>query len=565
MPKKITQNVNKDVTLNDLPNVVVPSSAWKSTHSNYLSANIGEIHPIYVAEVLPGEKKAIHSGMISHMTTPQAPVFNALYTEVRAFFVSFSACADLLGGYKTRKSPFVKVFGEDPASEDAKIVVPLDEQKLPVINKSLYQAGSKIANAVQASSFGGICDALDYDFSEYTKDESRPPVLNFLSLAGYELIYQKAYRDENRESATASGLYRWLFNLYNRVSDNINFDDSFHIANREKDYFTGAKPFSLKANEPVNVDISTDSNLFVYGKIAQTDLGNVKALGTQTSPGETQVGVNFTSAGLKPLFAKISAGISIEELRLLIKTQELLEKDLMYGSSYEESLNAHFGVKIVPDKCKEPIELFRTTITSHMQPVFQTSTTSGEQTILGSIGANATTEAEFDLLPMTEFSEHGYLIICAVHKAQNAYDMRYFKPKHIFKQSRFDFYTPELNDLGYQKVASKELGYSASAVTPGGDDGAVGYNEAFAEYRYNFNKIHGMLEPSRTNALDYWVLGLSNYEDIQSMYKQGKTELDRALSVTSANAPQFYDAFGFEETCLKPMSLHSIPGMDGVI
>lgn len=550
--KKITQNVNKDAGLLDLPNVNVPSSKWMTKHSNYLTCNIGDIVPIYVDEILPGEKRKVTMGMLSHMTTPIAPIFNAQYTEFRAFWVPNRLICDLFGGYKTRKSPWVKVFGEDNSSESAKIIVPLEEQKLPSISSNLMADFMS-----DLSAFGGLADSLDMDFSNesYVFEHC-----NFLSLGAYELIYQKAYRNENRESATNSSLYRWCYNLYNRTSAlGVSFSDAFHKANREKDYYTGAQPFTQKG-EPVRaglvgeVPVVGTEDLSVTGQTLGTiDISDNFVYIEDGIGNGSSLRVNLASA----------QGISIEELRILIKTQEMLEKDMMYGSDYASSLNAHFGTAPISTELEEPLELNKVTITSEMQAIFQTSTTTGEQTILGTIGANSTTRSgEFEIVPYREFREHGYLIICAVHKAQNSYDSLDYKPKHLFKQKRFDFYTPELNDLGFQPVSRLEF-------TPGSNTGdlleSVGFNEAWAEYRFKANRVHGMFEPSRENALSYWTLAMSDYDDIASIYKQSEIELNRAISIDSENAPQFYDAYGFIEVVEKPMSLHSIPGMDGVI
>jgi len=569
MAKKITQNVNKDAGLMDLPKVHVPHSQWESRHSNYITSNIGDIVPIYCEEVLASEKRKVTMGMLSHMTTPVAPIFNAQYTEFRTFFVPYRLCADLLAGYKTRKSPWVKVFGEDNASANSSIIVSLSDQKLPDVSANL---GSDFYSNLET--FGGVADALDCHITSANASLFRK--FNFLNFAAYELIYQKAYRNENREAATSSALYRWLFDIYNRANaSTISYAnaDAFHKANREKDYFTGCQPFTQKSSSPVTAGLVGNATVKTNGNVVGVTFGSNAVDGESIvatlNSGSSTTGVlegGTSSASVKSfdnLYADLStaSGIDINQLRLMIKTQELLEKDMMYGSRYSESLNAHFGTSPISLVLDEPLELKKVTITSHMQPIFQTSATSSEPTILGTIGANATTQSgEFEICPLTEFKEHGLLMICAVHKAQNSYDSYYFKPKHIFKKGRFDFYTPELNDLGFQPVLGKE--FNATSIQ---DETAVGYNEAFAEYRYKFNKVHGMFEPSRANALTYWTLALSNYSDVASLYKQDVTELDRAVSIKSNVDPQFFDAFGFVEYNDKPMSLHSIPGMDGVI
>lgn len=540
MPKKITQNVNKDKLFNDLPEVHPTKSRWKTKHSNYQDCNLGEIVPIYYDEVLPGEKRQITMGMISHTTTPVAPIFNSLYTEIRCFVVPLRLCSDLLNGYKDRKSPWVKVFGEDNVSADAKVIVSLSEQKLPNLSEA-FISDAKAYN--ESSGFTNVFDSLDISGEDIGE-------MNFLSLAAYELIYQRHYRNENFESATESPLYQFLFNAYNRSAhESTGLSDTFRfeIANREKDYFTGIKPFTLKSNEPIQVSVGGEAKLK-----AGTESGGTYMVGADISISGVAGVVDSTTMVADLSTAK---GISIEELRILIKTQELLEKDAIYGSLYAESLNAHFGTCPLDLTLQDPQELYKTTITSQMQAIFQTSTTKDEASILGTIGANSTTQTDpFVILPETEFKEHCILMICAVHKLQNVYSSSFFKPKFNFKHERFDFYTPELNDLGYQPVTNKEANYMRSPV--------IGFNEAFAEYRYKFNKCHGTLNEE----FPYWAPSIGDeYTSASALYKEDAIILDKALSVRSTKAPQFYDAWGFEEINEKPMSLHSIPGFDGVI
>lgn len=564
MAKKLTQNVNKDKLFNDLPKVNPESSKWLTRWTNYQSCNLGQIVPIYYDEVLPNEKRKVTMSMISHTTTPKAPIFNSMYTELRAFFVPMRLCADLLNGYKTRKSPWVKVFGEDNANSNANVVVPLADQTLPsfttshnfVINVNSYcSSGSKPAD--------NIFDSLD--MSDPNADgTSFYAKMNYLNLAGYELIYQRHYRNENYESATSSVLYRLLFDAYNisKGSVTIPTSFSFEIANREKDYFTGVKPFTLKATSPVTVGLVGTAPVGAINNTAASITARQVSMtqGSGNVGDLTQASMVYSSGGSSqafPMVADLSSasGISIEELRLLIKTQELLEKDAMYGSLYAESLNAHFGTCPLDLTLQDPQELFKTTITSNMQAIFQTSSTSGEASILGTIGANSTTQTDpFVILPETEFKEHGILMICAVHKLQNVYDSGWFKPKFLFKKARFDFYTPELNDLGYQPVTQEEYTSSLNPI--------FGYNEAFAEYRFKYNKSHGSL----VSNFGYWAPSIADdYSTASTMYKEDTIILDKALSVLHSTAPQFYDAWGFLEENEKPMSLHSIPGMDGVI
>ena len=285
--RKITQNVNKDAGLLDLPIVHVNNSKWQNKHSNYVSCNIGEIYPIYCEEVMPKEKKRITMGMLSHMTTPIAPIFNAQYTEFRAFFVPHRLSADLLAGYKTRKSPWVKVFGEDNASASANVTVSLSDQKLPSVSNTFATIFYRKCIRDNLKPFGGLADALDlatYGFADETAYVNYFKKMNFLNISAYELIYQSKYRNQNRESATSSSLYRFLCDAYNRNDGSIGYDDEFHIANREKDYFTGAQPFTQKG-DPVTAGLVGEATVKVKsGETPVFGFGSTLVDGKKVSP-----------------------------------------------------------------------------------------------------------------------------------------------------------------------------------------------------------------------------------------------------------------------------------------
>ncbi|QCS36320.1 major capsid protein [Capybara microvirus Cap1_SP_244] len=564
--QKLVNTINKDKLLNDEPVVEISKTKVKKTFTKFTTSNIGDIIPVAVKEVVPGDTLyGCKTGFIKHMQTPIKPLFNAVYDDFYLCFVPHRQSADLLNGYKTRKSPFVKVFGEDPTGTD--VIVPFENQMLPKINANHYQI-----------IFDGI-SILD-KLGVRGRDKKIVPGYNFLSLAAYELIYQSIFRNENRESVTNSSLYRKLFNLYNNVTPSLTLEDlQPHKANREKDYFTGSKPFTQKGEAP-RINLSGDVSIspHVQGDasvvLETKGLSSAEARFSTTATLQNPHLINNANGNILPTISDESiqniineldiygdmstVSITAKQLRLLLKTQEMLEKDAIYGSKYQEQIFSSFGIKPYPLELDDPLLLSHDTVTNNFQMVFQTSQTSDEPAILGTVGANSTTQAVFELFKngSYEFKEYGYLMVVATTRSQNAYSARHYHDRKDFKTSRFEFYTPELNDLGYQDILPCEFDKTG---------GVIGYNEAYAEYRYDWNIVDSELDPLNPDNLGYWSLAMANYDDIQSMYKQSTIELDRAVSITSAVSPNFVCAYKFEMILDRPIKLHSIPGFDGVI
>lgn len=124
-----------------------------------------------------------------------------------------------------------------------------------------------------------------------------------------------------------------------------------------------------------------------------------------------------------------------------------------------------------------------------------------------------------------------------------------------------DYYWVEFANLSEQPVYNKEI--YAQGISK--DDEIFGYQEAYAEYRYDPKICSGLMRPS----LGSTGLGIWNYGDLYdalptlspSWIVEPQSNIGRTLAVQSEQSSQFYGDFVFDAVYTRPMPLYSIPGL----
>jgi hypothetical protein len=128
------------------------------------------------------------------------------------------------------------------------------------------------------------------------------------------------------------------------------------------------------------------------------------------------------------------------------------------------------------------------------------------------------------------------------------------------RQTRYDFYFPAFSHLGEQAVLNKEI-YCKGDVN---DDAVFGYQERWAEYRYNPALITGLFRSTASGTLDAWHLAqkFTTLPTLNDTFISDTPPVDRVVAVgASANGKQFiFDSF-FDIRVARPMPLYSVPGL----
>ena len=128
------------------------------------------------------------------------------------------------------------------------------------------------------------------------------------------------------------------------------------------------------------------------------------------------------------------------------------------------------------------------------------------------------------------------------------------------RATRYDYYLPAFAMLGEQAVLNREIYADGSA----NDTAVFGYQERWAEYRYNPSMITGKFRSTASGTLDAWHLAqkFASLPTLNDTFIQDTPPLSRVLAVgTGANGSQFYlDAF-INEKLARPMPMYSVPGL----
>lgn len=521
--------------------------------------NAGELVPIYLDEILPGDNVKMNLNAVVRQTTMLKPVMDLANIDVFAFFVPNRIIWD----------DFKKFFGEnnDPWAVTDDVLIPI--VKAP-------SDGWKV---------GTIADYMGLPVNK------KGLQVNVLPFRAYAQIVNDWFRDQNLQSASH-------INKSSSDSNGSNGNDYIKdlelggkpfIANKYHDYFTSALPSPQKGS-PITLNIGgkapvfTDDKRVVDGKHSELMFSRVDGKKWDDSSKATGIfglnpngnDLNITKSykqsrssievadGIYPsnLYADLSqaTGISVNDLRQAIAYQHMLEKDARSGTRYVEYLRAHFGVNS-PDATQQRAEYlggYHKPLNINTVP--QTSSTV-DTSALGNLGAFGETMFGQNLVNKT-FLEHGYFILVACVRYEHSYQQGV--EQLWTRRVRNDIYDPIFANIGEQPIKNKEIYFSGDEKV---DNEIFGFNEAWASYRTKFSKVTGMMR-SVDKGLDCYHYA-DNYASLPKLsaewLREDKNNIDRTLAIKSTDdMPQFQSDFYFEVMHERPMPVFSIPGIDRI-
>lgn len=545
-------NRNSEYSFAQNPQVGVSRSRFQRNSDNKTTFNTGELIPIYLDEVLPGDTHQIDVACVMRMATPIFPVMDNAFCDFYFFFVP----------NRLLWQHWKEFMGENKETA----WTPKTEYSIPQVTAPKGGWGE-----------GTLADYLGLP----TKVEG----ISVSALPGraYGLIYNEWFRNQNVTQPTLVEVTDATTTGKNDGS--ATNDSAITLAKPLKaakvfDYYTGALPEPQKG-EPITIPITGSAPIGLYNadtgnvtinsekmKEILNDAGLIASNGAYQAsywdPGDGPTANKGLAVGSATLgtFSGVNLGAdlssvnatTINQLRQAFQIQKLLEKDARGGTRYREVLREHFGVISPDSRMQVPEYLGGYRLPINVSQVIQTSSTDSTSPQGNTAALSVTTMNK----PMftKSFTEHGFIMGLAVARTDQTYQQGI--ERMWSRTGRYDYYWPVLANIGEQAILNKEIYAQGNAK----DDEAFGYQEAWADYRYKPSKVTGLFRSNAQQSLDSWHYA-QDYDKLPTLstawMEQSDIEMKRTLAVQKQ--PDFIADFYFMNTTTRCMPVYSIPGL----
>lgn len=552
----MAMNRNTESHFSQVPAIEIQRSKFDRSSQHKTTFNTGDLIPIYLDEVLPGDTFTLDQSSVVRMSTPIYPVMDNAFVDYYYFFVPNRLVWD---HWKEFNGENRTTHWEQPT-----------EYEIPQIK----------------APSGGWQKGTIADFMGLPTKVSNISV-SALPFRAYALIFNEWFRDQNlqdpcmvnTDDTTETGT-----NGTNYIQD-VQLGGFPAKADKVHDYFTSCLPEPQKGPEvaiPIgntavvkttenewnvtgwsNLIMKTEENTHLSDEFLMGVTNDTS--GTGSVPGgvitiaRPEV-VNGGDHKLIPsnLIADLSTATSatINQLRQAFAIQRLYERDARGGTRYTEVIRAHFGVVSPDGRQQRPEYLGGNRVPIQVDQVLQTSSTN-ETSPQGNTAAYSLTN-DVESMFTHSFTEHGWIIGLAVVRTVHSYQQGI--NRMWSRKSRFDFYWPALANIGEQAVLNKEIYAQGTSE----DEEAFGYQEAWADYRYKPSIVTGAMRSNYDQSLDVWHYA-DYYENLPTLsadwIAETRANVNRTIAVQDQLEDQFIADFYFKCAVARPMPVYSVPGL----
>ena len=566
-------NRNTELHFGQTPKINQKRSKFNRSCSNTTTFNAGDCVPLYVdSDILPGDTVQMDMAELVRMGTPIYPIMDNLYMDIYWFFVPHRLVWDHWQAF----------WGEndDPWTQTTEYEIP----------------------QIEAPN-GGWTEGTIADYMGIPTKVSDISV-NALPFRAYAKIWNDWFRDENlktnchiyKDETTRQGSNQGTYTTDVEKGGLPAKAAKFH------GYFTGALPEPQKGT-PVSIPLGTTAPVYTNGNAGvmsieeNTNHAPISWIGTKrisnewttyalSAPTTGNRRYNAGSYGTGPdyghdngimydsndfsasapwvyvtpsnLVADLNnaTAATINQLRTAFAIQKYYENAGLHGTRYIEYLKSVFGVTSSDARLQRAEYLGGQRIPLNIDQIIQTSSTDNTSPQGNTAGFSCTINR--DSMFTKSFEEHGTLMCIGVVRTDRTYQQGLSK---MWTRKKWtDFYNPFFANLGEMAILNENI-YAQGTST---DKEAFGYQEAWAEYRYQENKVTGYMRSNATGSLDVWHFA-DNYASLPQLsgtwIDEPTANVDRTIAVTSQLTHQFIGNFFFKTYYTRCMPVYSVPGL----
>lgn len=493
---------------------VVGSSLFDLSHEVKLSCKFGQLIPIMVTEVLPGDHMQLNTEVIARFQALIAPMMHRVNLYTYSFYVpnriiwdnfkywiTGTQYPDMNGDLRTPTQPLLSITDS---------------------TKDFYRKG-------KLSDYMGIPTV---DSGVTVRQDLKISALPFRA---YQCIYNEYFRNQDVEPDLK-------FTSYSITDDVTQLENAelhqMRYKNWEKDYFTSCFT-EPQSGDPVRLPIDIQATInYINGQqsLVQpngTVVGNASyvvgtgrrsgtnttqltygTVSTNTDLSGDQIG-EFNSTQPFNLDVSKTLGLSnvvntstIADLLVARTLQNFLSLAKRGGERYIEQLRSYFNVVSSDARLQRPQFLGGGKTPLVVSEVVQTSQTT-DNSALGDYAGRMVALGSKHGFKRHFFEEHGFVITLMTILPRTSYQQGI--ERFWTREDRLDYYWPQFAHLQEQPVYNKELfvNYANLGIDsqhsnePVDNDGVFGYQARYMEYRQKYSRVSGEFRDS----LAFWHLG----------------------------------------------------------
>lgn len=572
------------------------------------SAKLGELLPVFVEDVMPGDKFKINADWFTRTQPVTSPAYTRFGEYYDFFFVPYHLMwryfpqfviqtndDNWATGIQSKSNQFTQhpyissnelircIYAANSYSSSSNsgsgsfpTAVKTDVNNFAFSYGALklleYLGYGKTATR-KAPLNGSGNHLIDYPLATSYDGNVGNVALNPFPLAAYQKVYMDFFRNSQWESPSP---FAYNFDYLNgssmkvplplSASGNDTFYDNglltLRYTNYNKDYFLGRLPEKQYGSEALATPLTDGLNNLTITALTNSD-GQDLCVFPSTAPLKTAVNLpnKLYNSG-----REIGIGaLALRQAEFLQKWKEITQSG---GTDYVSQIQKHFGVKPNNEMAHRSIYIGGFDNKFGIDEVVNTNLSSSSyETNLAGKGVNAGHGTlDFDV------KEHG-IIIGVYHMSLLPEYTTQMTDKFMTKTMPTDYVIPEMDNIGMQAVNAREFaGYLTpyTSTNKSKMESIIGYVPRYAEYKTHVDKVGGVFSSSLTN----WVTplnkisasqiqhGNTDFVDDTFFYKVNSAILNNVLAVnvdSTVDTDQFLINCGFDVKAVRNISRDGLP------